>query len=303
MENNKPALLVLAAGMGSRYGSLKQMDAFGPNGESIIDYSIYDAIEAGFGKVVFVVREYFLEEFKAMFDARFGHKIELCYVTQELNTLPDGLVYNQERQKPWGTAHAVYVAHEAIQEPFAVINADDFYGRDSYKVLYNFLTTDESPNYCVVSYYLENTLSEHGTVNRGVCTADAEGNLLHVVECTKIEKDAQTGVISYPDAEGKKVLMPDTLVSMNMWGFKPSYFDFAERQLANFIIELGHELKSEFYIPSLVDKLIHDGDLKVNVLKTTSSWFGVTYPEDKAAVQAQLQTLIDSGAYPPNIWD
>ncbi len=303
MENNKPALLVLAAGMGSRYGSLKQMDAFGPNGESIIDYSIYDAIEAGFGKVVFVVREYFLEEFKAMFDARFGHKIELCYVTQELNTLPDGLVYNQERQKPWGTAHAVYVAHEAIQEPFAVINADDFYGRDSYKVLYNFLTTDESPNYCVVSYYLENTLSEHGTVNRGVCTADAEGNLLHVVECTKIEKDAQTGVISYPDAEGKKVLMPDTLVSMNMWGFKPSYFDFAERQLTNFIIELGHELKSEFYIPSLVDKLIHDGDLKVNVLKTTSSWFGVTYPEDKAAVQAQLQTLIDSGAYPPNIWD
>ncbi|MBK8850522.1 MAG: NTP transferase domain-containing protein [Saprospiraceae bacterium] len=303
MENNKPALLVLAAGMGSRYGSLKQMDAFGPNGESIIDYSIYDAIEAGFGKVVFVVREYFLEEFKAMFDARFGHKIELCYVTQELNTLPDGLVYNQERQKPWGTAHAVYVAYEAIQEPFAVINADDFYGRDSYKVLYNFLTTDESPNYCVVSYYLENTLSEHGTVNRGVCTADAEGNLLHVVECTKIEKDAQTGVISYPDGDGKKELMPDTLVSMNMWGFKPSYFDFAERQLTNFIIELGHELKSEFYIPSLVDKLIHDGDLKVNVLKTTSSWFGVTYPEDKAAVQAQLQTLIDNGAYPPNIWD
>lgn len=303
MENNKPSLLVLAAGMGSRYGSLKQMDAFGPNGESIIDYSIYDAIEAGFGKVVFVVREYFLEEFKAMFDARFGHKIELCYVTQELNSLPDGLVYNQERQKPWGTAHAVYVAHEAIQEPFAVINADDFYGRDSYKVLYDFLTTDQSPNYCVVSYYLENTLSEHGTVNRGVCTADAEGNLLHVVECTKIEKDAQTGVISYPDADGKKELQPDTLVSMNMWGFKPSYFDFAERQLTNFIIELGHELKSEFYIPSLVDKLIHDGDLKVNVLKTTSSWFGVTYPEDKAAVQTQLQALIESGAYPTNIWE
>ena len=303
MENNKPALLVLAAGMGSRYGSLKQMDAFGPNGESIIDYSIYDAIEAGFGKVVFVVREYFLEEFKAMFDERFGHKIELCYVTQELNTLPDGLVYNEERQKPWGTAHAVYMTHEAIQEPFAVINADDFYGRDSYKVLYDFLTTDQSPNYCVVSYYLENTLSEHGTVNRGVCTADAEGNLLHVVECTKIEKDAQTGVISYPDGDGKKELTPDTLVSMNMWGFKPSYFDFAERQLTSFIIELGHELKSEFYIPSLVDKLIHDGDLKVNVLKTTSSWFGVTYPEDKAAVQAQLQILIDNGAYPPNIWE
>jgi NDP-sugar pyrophosphorylase family protein len=302
MQNNKPSLLVLAAGMGSRYGSLKQMDAFGPNGESIIDYSIYDAIEAGFGKVVFVVREYFLEEFKAMFDARFGHKIELCYVTQELTSIPDGLVFNAERQKPWGTAHAVYVAYEAIQEPFAVINADDFYGRDAYKVLYQFLTEDQSANYCVVSYYLDNTLSEHGTVNRGVCTADAEGNLIHVVECTKIEKD-QAGVISYPTEEGRAQLEPDTLVSMNMWGFKPSYFDYAERQLTNFIIEKGHELKSEFYIPSLVDKLIHDGDLKVNVLKTTSSWFGVTYPEDKAAVQVQLKALIDKGEYPQNIWD
>ena len=302
MQNNKPSLLVLAAGMGSRYGSLKQMDAFGPKGESIIDYSIYDAIEAGFGKVVFVVREYFLEEFKTMFDARFGHKIELCYVTQELTSIPDGLVFNPERQKPWGTAHAVYVAYEAIQEPFAVINADDFYGRDAYKVLYQFLTHDQSANYCVVSYYLDNTLSEHGTVNRGVCTADDEGNLINVVECTKIEKD-QAGVISYPTEEGRTELEPNTLVSMNMWGFKPSYFEYAERQLTNFIIEKGHELKSEFYIPSLVDKLIHDGDLKVNVLKTTSSWFGVTYPEDKAAVQEQLKALIDKGEYPQNIWD
>lgn len=302
MQNNKPSLLVLAAGMGSRYGSLKQMDAFGPNGESIIDYSIYDAIEAGFGKVVFVVREYFLEEFKAMFDERFGHKIELCYVTQELTSIPDGLVFNPERQKPWGTAHAVYVAYEAIDEPFAVINADDFYGRDAYKVLYNFLTHDEGPNYCVVSYYLENTLSEHGTVNRGVCTADEEGYLKHVEECTKIEKD-EKGTITYPSEDGPRVLAPNTLVSMNMWGFKPNYFTYAEKQLSNFIIEKGHELKSEFYIPSMVDKLIHDGELKVNVLKTTSSWFGVTYPEDKAAVQEQLKALIDSGAYPQNIWD
>lgn len=302
MQNNKPSLLVLAAGMGSRYGSLKQMDAFGPNGESIIDYSIYDAIEAGFGKVVFVVREYFLEEFKAMFDERFGHKIELCYVTQELTSIPDGLVFNPERQKPWGTAHAVYVAYEAIQEPFAVINADDFYGRDAYKVLYNFLTHDDGPNYCVVSYYLENTLSEHGTVNRGVCTADEEGYLMHVEECTKIEKD-ENGTITYPSEDGPRVLQPNTLVSMNMWGFKPNYFTYAEKQLSNFIIEKGHELKSEFYIPSMVDKLIHDGELKVNVLKTTSSWFGVTYPEDKAAVQEQLKALIDSGAYPQNIWE
>ncbi|MBK8700479.1 MAG: nucleotidyltransferase [Saprospiraceae bacterium] len=301
MSAQKPTLLVLAAGMGSRYGSLKQMDAFGPNGESIIDYSIYDAIRAGFGKVVFVVREYFLEDFKEMFDKRFGDKIELCYVTQELERIPEGLVYNAERQKPWGTAHAVYVAHDIIQEPFAVINADDFYGREAYEVLAQFLTTNEGPDYCVVSYYLSNTLSEHGSVNRGVCTADGDGNLIHVVECVKIAQDAN-GTIAYPTEDGAVTLEPETLVSMNMWGFKPSYFDHAERQLTNFIIELGHELKSEFYIPTVIDKLIKDGDLKVKVLKTNSSWFGVTYPEDKAAVQAQLHSLIASGVYPTHIW-
>jgi dTDP-glucose pyrophosphorylase len=297
----KPTLLVLAAGMGSRYGSLKQMDAFGPNGESIIDYSIYDAIDAGFGKVVFIVREYFLVEFKEMFDKRFGDKIELVYVTQELNKIPEVLSFNPERTKPWGTAHAILMASEVINEPFAVINADDFYGRHSYKVIYDFLVNDHTTNYCVVSYYLKNTLSEHGTVNRGVCYDDGNDNLKHVVECVKIGIEAD-GTISYPTEEGSNVLTPDTLVSMNMWGFKPSYFKLTEDEFKCFLEEHGHELKGEFYIPTVIDTLIHNNILKVKILKTNSEWFGVTYPEDKAAVQTQLSALIEKGEYPSSIW-
>lgn len=297
----KPTLLILAAGMGSRYGSLKQMDAFGPSGEAIIDYSIYDAIEAGFGKIVFVVRQYFLNEFKEMFDKRFGHKIQLEYVIQELDSLPEGLSYHPERQKPWGTAHAVYVAHGLIQEPFAVINADDFYGRHAYHVLADYLIHDTSENYCVVGYYLENTLSDYGTVNRGVCTDDGMGNLLDVVECVKIGKD-DNGLISYPTEEGVNYLKPDTLVSMNMWGFKPNYFDHVGKMLHTFILEHGQELKSEFFIPTIVDKLIHENVLSVKMLKTDSSWFGVTYPEDKPMVQQCLKDLIDKGEYPLNLY-
>jgi NDP-sugar pyrophosphorylase family protein len=298
----KPTLLVLAAGMGSRYGSLKQMDAFGPNGESIIDYSIHDAIHAGFGKVVFIVREYFLAEFKEMFDKRFSDKIELVYVTQELHKIPEGLSYNPERTKPWGTAHAIMMAKDIIKEPFAVINADDFYGKDSYQVLYNYLVSDFTEDYCVVSYYLKNTLSEHGTVNRGVCYDDGNDNLKHVVECVKIGIE-EDGTISYPTTEGKEVLQPDTLVSMNMWGFKPSYFKYAEEQFASFINANGFELKGEFYIPTLVDNLIHNNVLNVKILKTNSEWFGVTYPEDKPAVQQSLSKLISKGEYPEHIWN
>ena len=298
----KPTLLILAAGMGSRYGSLKQMDAFGPSGESIIDYSIYDAIEAGFGKIVFVVREYFLDEFKQMFDKRFGHKIQLEYVVQELHVLPEGLTYNPERQKPWGTAHAVYVAHNVINEPFAIINADDFYGRDAYHVLADFLINDTSENYSVVGYYLNNTLSDYGTVNRGVCTEDENENLVDVVECVKIGKD-ENGVISYPTEEGVNVLSPYTMVSMNMWGFKPNYFEHVGKILTDFIKTQGQELKSEFFIPTIIDKLIHDNVLSVKMLRTNGSWFGVTYPEDKPMVQQCLQELIDTGQYPGNLWE
>lgn len=297
----KPTLLILSAGMGSRYGSLKQMDAFGPSGETIIDYSIYDAINAGFGKIVFVVREYFKEEFKAMFDKRFSDKIQLEYVTQELEKLPEGLVFPAGREKPWGTAHAVWVANHVINEPFAVINADDFYGADAFQVLADFLKNDKTRNYCVVGYFLKNTLSDYGTVNRGVCTIDECNNLMHIEECVKIGKN-DDGTISYPTEQGPRYLTPDTLVSMNMWGLKPSYFEYTQNQLVDFINDKGEEPKSEFYIPTVIDKLINDNSLDVNMLSTTSNWFGVTYPEDKQMVQESLQTLLDEGVYPRNLY-
>jgi NDP-sugar pyrophosphorylase family protein len=298
----RPTLIVLAAGMGSRYGKLKQMDAFGPNGETIIDYSIYDAIQAGFGKVVFIVREYFKEEFKALMEPKFGDKIELVYVTQELENIPAGIEVHPERAKPWGTAHAVWVAKEEVKEPFAVINADDFYGADSYKVLYTYLTQDMTDNYAVVAYYLKNTLSDHGTVNRGVCYSDENKYLTKVVECVKIQRE-EDGVVRYPNADGlKKELVDDTLVSMNMWAFKPSYFQFVGQQFIDFLEAAGKELKSEFYIPSAVDKLINESVLKVNVLDTNSSWFGVTYQEDKPIVMEKLNALIKAGAYPAKLY-
>lgn len=298
----KPTLIVLAAGMGSRYGKLKQMDGFGPNGETIIDYSIYDAIQAGFGKIVFIIREYFKEEFKASMDAKFGDKIELVYVTQELENIPGGIEVHPKREKPWGTAHAVWVAKDVVKEPFAVINADDFYGADAYHVLNKYLTEDITENYAVVAYYLENTLSEHGTVNRGVCYSNEDKYLTKVVECTKIQRD-EDGVVRYPnETGGKNILKNDTLVSMNMWAFKPSYFDHVNQQFEDFLRAFGKELKSEFYIPSAVDKLINDGVLNVDVLDTNSSWFGVTYQEDKPIVMEKLNALIDGGAYPLKLY-
>jgi len=298
----KPTLIVLAAGMGSRYGKLKQMDGFGPNGETIIDYSIYDAIQAGFGKVVFIVREYFLEEFRYAMDPKFGDKIELVYVTQELDNIPSGIEVHPEREKPWGTAHAVWVAKDEVKEPFAVINADDFYGADAYKVLNDYLTEDKTDNYAVVAYYLKNTLSDHGTVNRGVCYSNKEKYLTKVVECTKIQRE-DDGVVRYPNEDGSKIeLSDDTLVSMNMWAFKPSYFDHVNSQFVDFLNSEGMELKSEFYIPSAVDKLINDGALNVDVLDTDSSWFGVTYQEDKPIVMEKLNALIEGGAYPERLY-
>jgi dTDP-glucose pyrophosphorylase len=298
----KPTLLVLAAGMGSRYGGLKQMDQFGPSGEAIIDYSIYDAIQAGFGKVVFIVREHFLETFREKFDASMGDKIQLEYVTQELHKLPDNLKYPESRQKPWGTAHAVYMAKDAIKEPFAVINADDFYGRDAFKTIGKYLKEDNSPNYSIVAYYLKNTLSEHGNVNRGVCSSDENGKLIDIVECTKIAR-GEDGRITYPGQHGNLLeLQDDDIVSMNMIGLKPSYFSYCEEDLIEFIRERGHEEKSELYIPKVLDNLIKSNTLSVDVLNTTSNWFGVTYPEDKPMVIQQLNDLIEQGVYPKNLW-
>lgn len=297
----KPTLLILAAGMGSRYGGLKQMDAFGPNGETIIDYSLYDAIEAGFGKVVFIVRENFRDLIQAHFDPKLKGKIETVYVNQELSELPEGLTYPDSREKPWGTAHAVWVAREVIHEPFGVINADDFYGKDSFVRLHNFLTSDAGKDYCVVSYFLKNTLSEHGTVNRGICRSSDGENLSDIKECVKIGRN-EDGTISYPGPDGPVFLQEDDLVSMNMWGFQPSYFDHTEQMMVDFIIEHGQEEKSEIYIPNVVDKLIQNNVLSVKLLNTTSNWFGVTYPEDKPMVVSAFESLANAKVYPTSLW-
>ena len=295
-------LLVLAAGMGSRYGGLKQMDEFGPNGETIIDYSIYDAIQAGFTKVVFIVREYFKEDFMEVFDAKFAHQIKLEYVPQELYNIPAGLDLNPKREKPWGTMHAVLVAADSVKEPFCVINGDDYYGKDAFKIGADFFDSNENEEvYSVISYKLSNTLSEHGTVNRGTCNVDSDGNLVDIKECVKIGVQ-EDGSISYPE-DGKEIpLSPDTLVSMNLFAFYPSVFDHAGKLFKDFLLERGNELKSEFYIPTALDTLIKNDKIKVKVLTSTSKWFGVTYKEDKPVVVEKLNKLIKEGAYPSKLW-
>ena len=297
----KPTLLILAAGMGSRYGGLKQMDSFGPNGETIIDYSLYDAINAGYGKIVFIIRDTFKQAFMDRFEPLLNGRIQTEYVCQELTDLPDGFEYNFKRTKPWGTAHAVWVGRHVIQEPFGVINADDFYGRQSFQQLAQFLTNDTTENYSLIGYKLDNTLSEHGHVNRGVCQVSPEGNLTGIEECVKIARD-EAG-ISYPDADGKPVfLAPDTLVSMNMWGFKPSFMDYTGEVFSDFLKERGSEEKSELYIPTVIDVLIKRGTLDVKMIETDANWFGVTYPEDKPMVSQQIDDLLKDGVYPINLW-
>ncbi|HRO09421.1 MAG TPA: sugar phosphate nucleotidyltransferase [Saprospiraceae bacterium] len=299
----KPTLLILAAGMGSRYGKLKQLDAFGPNGETIIDYSLYDAIRAGFGKVVFVVRDAFKTEFKEIFSKKLHGKIDMEFVSQELHKIPDGFELPDERSKPWGTAHAVWVAKDVINEPFGVINADDYYGVEAFRQLADFLlNAHKSDNYGVVAYNLENTLSDHGTVNRGVCQMNADGFLSDVKECEKIRKQ-DDGVIRYKEHDAVHELLPSTLVSMNMWGFLPSYFDHFDENFKNFLLHKGHELTSEYYIPALVDHLIKNEILQVEIIETGSDWFGVTYQEDRPVVMEKLRGLIDKGVYPENLWN
>lgn len=301
----KPTLLVLAAGMGSRYGSLKQMDGVGPNREAIIDYSIYDAIRAGFGKVVFVIRESFGEEFREVFSPeRFGGKVEVEYVYQELTNLPEGFTVPEGREKPWGTNHALMMAAPVIREPFAVINADDFYGADAYRVIGDYLSKlGESKNdYCMVAYELSKTLSENGTVSRGVCTVSADGMLESMVERTQIERIAD-GRIVFHDGGADEELAENTPVSMNLFGFTPDYFAHAEAYFRSFLQEHGQELKSECYMPSVVNKLIHEGTATLRVLHSSAQWFGVTYKADREPLVKRIQELIASGAYPENLWE
>lgn len=299
----KPTLLVLAAGMGSRYGSLKQMDGVGPGNEAIIDYSIYDAIRAGFGKVVFVLRHSFADDFREVFnERRFGGRIAVEYVFQELDYLPAGLTVPEGRTKPWGTNHAVMIGAKTIEEPFAAINADDFYGADAYAKLGGFLQSaaGRTDEYCKVGYRLDRTLSENGTVSRGVCEVDSEGYLVSMVERTAIGRKA--GQIVYTQDGADHPLAADTTVSMNFFGFTPDYFIHSYDYFPEFYEQNRGNIKAEFYIPTMVNKLVADGTSKMRVLNTDSQWFGVTYKEDKPGVEERIRELIAQGVYPEYLW-
>jgi len=300
----RPTLLILAAGMGSRYGSLKQMDGLGPGGETIMDYSIYDAIRAGFGKVVFVIRNSFADDFKAIFSAqRYQGKIAVEYVMQELDKVPPWFTLGVERTKPWGTNHAIMMAAEVIKEPFAVVNADDFYGRSAFQALSAFLNgvTGKQNEYCMVGYELGKTLSELGAVSRGVCSVDSAGFLTGVVERTHIERI--DGQIQYKDENGNLVAIDDTaIVSMNLWGFTPDYFEHSHKMFEEFLREKGNDPKAEFFIPLVVNKLVASVTAKLKVLKTDAEWFGVTYQGDRPKVVEKLNALIAKGEYPQKLW-
>jgi hypothetical protein len=299
----KPTLFVLAAGMGSRYGGLKQLDGLGPNGETIMDYSIYDAMKAGFGKIVFVIRQSFEKDFKTVVIDKFKDLIDTELVFQEISNVPEGSTYIPEREKPWGTNHAVLMGKDVIHEPFAVINADDFYGQESFAVLADFLRGVEGKKneYCMVGYHVGNTLSESGAVSRGVCVVDENGLLQNVVERTSIEEKG--GTINYLDENKKEVAIPaNTPVSMNMWGFTPDYFDYSEKYFKKFLAEEGQKLKSEFYIPLAVNNLIVEKIATCKVLDTPSKWFGVTYAEDRPQVVLKINELIRKGVYPEKLF-
>jgi len=298
----KPTLLILAAGMGSRYGGLKQADRVGPSGETIIDYSIYDAIRAGFGKVVMVVRQNILDEMKALFDDRWGEKINIEYAIQEVNVPVAGINNLPVREKPWGTAHAVMVAKNNINEPFAVINADDFYGADAFKTLHKFLISDVSDSeYAMVGYILKNTLSDHGHVSRGISVPDKEGYLKTITERTKIYRKG-TSVIYHDDNDAQHELDDNSYVSMNFWGFSPAFFDEAEEQFRDFVQVNRDNQKAEFFIPLVVDNLMNSGKVKVKILESTAKWMGVTYREDKPVVIEKVQALVDTGNYPESLF-
>ena len=296
----KPTLLVLAAGMGSRYGGLKQIDPVGPNGETIIDYSVYDALRAGFGKLVFVIRSDIEAQFKEIIGARFEKRIPVEYVFQELDKLPPGFALPPGRTKPWGTTHAILMAADVIREPFAAINADDFYGRNAYQVLARHLTSG-TKDYAMVGFILRNTLSDHGSVARGVSRVDANNYLTHIVELTKIERDGAGAKDTGPDGKITR-LIGDEAVSMNFWGFTPALFPQLKVAFKKFLKTAGGEQKSECYIPATVGELVTSGQAKCKVLRSPDSWFGVTYREDRPTVVESIRQLIAHGDYPEKLW-
>ena len=278
------------------------MDGLGPNGEAILDYSVYDALRAGFGKIVFVIRKDFEDDFRRVVLSKYAGKVtcELCF--QSVDKVPEGCTFNPERTKPWGTNHALLMGSELIHEPFAVINADDFYGKESFQVLADYLRSVEGTTgrYCMVGYRVCNTLSENGSVSRGVCATDENGLLTDVVERTKIEE--KNGVIVFTEDGADTPLKPETPVSMNMWGFTPEYFEYSEKAFRQFLEAHGQEMKSEFYIPTLVNQLIGEGKATCKVLDTPSKWFGVTYAEDRPQVVEKINRLIAAGEYPAKLF-
>jgi len=303
-ENIKPTLLVLAAGIGSRYGGLKQLDPVGPAGETIIDFSVYDAMRAGFGKVVFIIRRQIEKEFLQFFEGRFRGKIEMDYVYQELDMLPEGYTVPEGRNKPWGTGHAVLMAKDKIYEPFAVINADDFYGPGAYRALADFFKAPRPQGiteYALCGYQLSRTLSDFGGVSRGICETDAAGFLRKIVETHMIQK-THNGY-AYPDENGNLVFLPgSTVVSMNTWAFFPEVFHDFEAYFREFLEENSNLAKSEFYIPTVADKLIASGKARFLVLPVNEQWFGVTFPEDRPVVVSKLKELKEQGIYPEKLW-
>ncbi|MEN9702221.1 MAG: hypothetical protein RIR55_1563 [Bacteroidota bacterium] len=296
-----PTLVILAAGMASRYGSQKQTEGFGPNGETIMDYSIYDAVRAGFGKVVFIIREDFAEPFKANFEPKLNGKIATEYVYQALNKFTEGKSVNPERTKPWGTAHAVLCTKGVVNEPFAVINADDYYGKEAFEQAYQFLTNDcNDKTYCILGYELANTLSENGTVSRGVCSVDAQNTLTQINERTKIYR--KEGQIVFEEEGVETPLTEDTRVSMNFMCFAPNFIDLCEQEFNSFLEKQGMELKSEFYIPYVTGQFSALGLGDVKVIPTNAKWFGVTYKEDAPSVKASIDALVNANVYPAKLW-
>jgi len=299
----KPTLLILAAGMASRYGSMKQTQSFGPSGETIMDYSIYDAIRAGFGKVVFIIRKDFAEDFKAIFEPKLKGKIATEYVYQEKDAfLPSGIEIPEDRTKPWGTGHAVLCAKDVIHEPFAVINADDFYGKDSFVKAAQFMQNESGKNnYSLIGYQLSKTLSENGTVSRGVCEVSKEGNLVSIHERTKIYKDENNKIL-YEENDTKYEVPFDSSVSMNFWCFHPTIFSVTEKLFHDFVKENYTNIKSEFFIPLLAEDFIENQKGTIKVIPTSAQWFGVTYKEDAPTVQASINKLVAEGEYPKSLW-
>ncbi len=297
----KPTLLILAAGLGNRYGGVKQMDKIGPSGESIIDYSIFDAIRAGFGKVVFVINKKIEKDFKEVFEPKLNGEIKTEYVLQEIDSLPLGFKVPKDRVKPWGTAHAILAARDVINEPFAVINADDFYGKGSYQTIADYFKTNEN-DFCMVGFQLNKTISESGTVSRGVCSTNKDHFLTDVVEYTQIQQSSN-GIEFIDENDDVKPLDPERIVSMNFWGFTPVIFEYIHKGFKAFLKENIDNPKSEYYIPTIVSDLVNAKQARVKVLECKDQWFGVTYKEDRPNVVKSINQLVEDGDYPTNVWE